>query len=236
MIKVQRPEAVYYLPQGLPQKNIKRFEQEGSEPWLRNRMIELLNHRPGSVISAGTYVGGLLPYLSKHASVVYAWEPVKEHYKCTKKMLRTNSIANVLLHHAALGNAHTPIDITTGCEGSDWLGGASSVVIDDVVVSPLLSQGNWQWRTQTVTQNCIDDFEYDNLSILQLDLEGYELTALQGAVHTIKQHTPWIIVENPSTELNSWLETHSYSFQEHYAGDSVYKYTKGADHVNKTTK
>lgn len=228
MITVTRPEAKYYLPKGLSSKNIDRFKQQGSEPWLNMRMPQLLQERPGSVISAGTYVGGLLPMLSKHASTVYAWEPVKEHHACTQKMLRINRIPNVILHRAALGNSNDGIDITTGCSGSKWLGGASSIIVNGEVVSPLLTTGTWKWRTQHVAQHCIDDFEYDNLSILQLDLEGYELPALQGSLRTLRTHKPVLIIENPNSELDMWIQEQGYSLLEHYAGDSVYKYTKGA--------
>lgn len=236
MIKVKRPEGIFFLPTGLPKHYIQRFKKDGSEPWLRQHMCELLAQRPGSVISAGTYVGGLLPTVSRCASTVYAWEPVQQHYACTKQMLRKNRIQNVILHHAALGNSRNNLDITTGATDGAWLGGASSIIEQDVPVSPLLTTGAWSWRTEQVVQNRIDDFVYENLSILQLDLEGYELPALQGAESTIAQHRPWIIVENPNQELDSAITGWGYTLEQHCAGDSVYKYTKGADHVKKTTK
>jgi len=236
MLKVKRPEGIFFLPTGLPKHNIERFKKDGSEPWLRQHMCELLAQRPGSVISAGTYVGGLLPDLSRCASTVYAWEPVQEHYRCTKQMLRKNRIQNVILHHAALGNSRNSLHITTGATDGVWLGGACSIIEQDQPVSPLLTTGQFRWRTEEVVQNCIDDFVYENLSILQLDLEGYESQALEGAVKTVAQHRPWIIVENPSQELDRTIASWGYTLEQHYAGDSVYKYTKGADHVKETTK
>lgn len=227
MIVVTRPEATYFLPHGLPQSKIDRFTTEGSEPWLRNHMSELLDQRPGSVISAGAYVGGLLPTISKHATAVYAWEPVHEHYACVERMLAVNTITNVVLRNAALGNTHTPLEITTGCTGADWLGGDSCILDAQGLASPRLTQGTWHWRTQHTQQHTIDDFDYEDLSILQLDLEGYEHQALQGATNTIRKHLPTIIAEHNDDGVEQYLFDLGYALAYSHAGDDVYKYTKG---------
>jgi len=226
MIKVQRPEAVYFLPHGLPPRKVERFTQNGSEPWLREFIPTLLAERPGSVISAGAYVGGLLPTLSKCSTKVYAWEPIQEHFECVRHMLVTNNINNVILHNAALGNGHQDLDLTTGCEGAEWLGGDSCVILNGALTSPRLEQGQWRWRKQTASQHTIDDFTYGPISVLQLDLEGYELQALQGAFNTIRKHCPIIIIEHNANAAR-YLNTLGYTKIQEHAGDVVYKYTKG---------
>ena len=227
MIEVKRPEATYFLPHGLPQRKIDRFTINGSEPWLREYMCTLLAERPGSVISAGAYVGGLLAPLSAHATIVYAWEPVHEHYSCVERMLAVNGIYNVVLRQAALGKSHRKLQMTTGCEGAELLGGDSCVITEQGLASPRLTQGSWTWTAHTVAQHMIDDFDYDNLSILQLDLEGYEYAAIQGAVHTIQQHRPIIIAEHNDDLVAATVEGLGYSVLQERAGDVVYKYTKG---------
>jgi FkbM family methyltransferase len=41
----------------------------------------------------------------------------------------------------------------------------------------------------------IDDMYLPRLDFFKLDVEGYEVPALTGALNTIKQHRPWIWVE-----------------------------------------
>jgi FkbM family methyltransferase len=41
----------------------------------------------------------------------------------------------------------------------------------------------------------LDSFEFDNVDIIKIDTEGYELPVLQGAKETILKNRPWIQVE-----------------------------------------
>ena len=41
----------------------------------------------------------------------------------------------------------------------------------------------------------LDDFEYDNLDFVKIDVEGYENKVILGAENTLKKHKPIIIVE-----------------------------------------
>ena len=222
MIQIDRPEAVYWLPQGSTQRSIDRFTQEGSEPWLRNRMCELLEQRPGCVISAGCYVGGLLPWLSKYAQQVWSWDAVSEHVACAQRMLGHNAIGNCTIRHAALGDCKGTATITTGCSDAEWLGGASCLVIDGKLTSPVLSDlTKWKLRTQQVPQHTLDSYKFSYLSILQLDLEGTEHLALAGAAQTVERWNPIIIIEN-NPQAHTLLTDWGYTAQETHGSDTVY--------------
>ena len=41
----------------------------------------------------------------------------------------------------------------------------------------------------------LDSFEFDNVDIIKIDAEGYELPVLEGAKETILRNRPWIQVE-----------------------------------------
>jgi FkbM family methyltransferase len=221
MLRIDRPESPYWFPQGVHTRFTDRFQQDGSEPWLRSRMQQLLAQRPGSVISAGCYVGGLVYWLSQWAERVWTWDAVEEHVDCTQRMLDHNSIQNVTLAHRALGDTAGTAHVTTGCQGSEHLGGASSLVIDNNAVSPHLDLSTWTLRTQQVEQIRLDDLDFPNLSILQLDLEGSEHLALTGATRTVETHNPIIIIEN-NPSADSLVRSWGYTVSESRAGDTIY--------------
>jgi FkbM family methyltransferase len=67
----------------------------------------------------------------------------------------------------------------------------------------------------------IDNFELQDVKLIQLDLEGYEIPAIKGALKTIKKHKPVMILEcgdeiNPDdaphrTQLVDMMESIGYS-------------------------
>lgn len=46
-----------------------------------------------------------------------------------------------------------------------------------------------------VQMKTLDSFNFSNVSLMKLDIEGYEINALKGALETIKQNRPIMIVE-----------------------------------------
>lgn len=220
MIEITRPEGVFYLPENLAQRQIQRFKQEGSEPFWRERIAELLVKRPGSVISAGVCFGGMLTRIAAQASRVYAWEPSLENHKCAGATIAKNNLTNVQLRHAALGSANGTGTLTTGWKNSYHLGGCSSMVDDGVPRSKYLTVG--PFRLETVAVECIDSFLYEDLSILQLDCEGSEYHALLGARATIELHRPLIIVEEHNGDSADLLASWNYALTHAYAGDCLY--------------
>ena len=59
---------------------------------------------------------------------------------------------------------------------------------------PTLKEHGWM-ADRVVDVVSIDDMHLPRLDFFKLDVEGYEVPALTGALATIKQHRPWIWVE-----------------------------------------
>jgi FkbM family methyltransferase len=77
----------------------------------------------------------------------------------------------------------------------------------------------------------VDDLQLPTCDLVQLDLEGYELYALQGAVETLQRCRPVLCVEiNKSLgfiglsedEVRSFIQTQGYRFVERLSSDEVY--------------
>ena len=172
----------------------------------------------GDIVHAGTYFGDFLPALSKRAapgSEIWAFEPSRENYRCARITLEINDIANVVLTNAGLGAKQKYVLLQTTDKKGRSVGGGSRIIKNESNETP---------GTETVQIVTIDDMiEPDrNVSIIQLDVEGYEKEALTGALKTIQRCLPTIIleVEPDSTLCNSdWFSKNILSLGYRKIGD-----------------
>lgn len=124
-------------------------------------------------LQAGGNVGYWPIYLSDKFKKVYTFEPDEENYGCLRDNVDED---NVIMARAALGDERTVGSLDgdpRNCgayqideEGSDF----------DIIT--------------------IDSLELTSLGLLCLDIEGYELKALQGGIETIKKYSPVIMLED----------------------------------------
>ena len=62
----------------------------------------------------------------------------------------------------------------------------------------------------TVPMATIDSFNFENVTFIKYDIEGYELKALKGSEQTIKKYNPVVVIEqnrgnsHPQELLESW--------------------------------
>lgn len=145
----------------------------------------------GDIVHAGTYFGDFLPALSKGCSEdskVWAFEPNRENYRCANITLIINDIKNVSLTNAGLGAKKERLLMKTSDENGQAIGGASQIVDKSLDKTP---------GTESAQLVTVDDTVGADraVSIIQLDVEGYEKGALSGALKTIRRCHPVIILE-----------------------------------------
>ena len=145
----------------------------------------------GDIIHAGTFFGDFLPALAeacRNESIVWAFEPNPESYRCARATLEINGISNVELTHAGLGSKRDSLLLRVRDEQGIAMGGRSRFVD----VGPGEETG-----LVKVPVVRVDDVvpESRNVGILQLDVEGYEEQSLVGALGTIKRCQPILILE-----------------------------------------
>lgn len=153
----------------------------------------------GSIVHAGTYFGDFLPALGKSCRNefrVWAFEPNPENYRCAELTVHLNGLSNAVLSNAGLGAT-----ATTQClkvkESGVATGGASTFVHAE------LAEEDEVVAVDLVTLD--DEIALDeHISVIHLDVEGYEKKALSGARRTIERCAPILVLEEaPSQE---WLE------------------------------
>jgi FkbM family methyltransferase len=146
----------------------------------------------GDIVHAGAYFGDFLPALSQGCdpgAKVWAFEPNTENYRCATITILINGLENVILHHSGLGARRDQLELLVTDENGQARGGMSTFLTGD--------SKDMRKRTETVPVNTIDEIIPTDrpVSIIHLDVEGYEKEALIGAMNTIKRCFPILLIE-----------------------------------------
>jgi FkbM family methyltransferase len=132
-------------------------------------------------VHAGTFFGDILPSSSQEVSgKTYAFEPVFENYILARLCVKANQLDNVMLMNSALSESLGSLLIDTAQSDGRHAGGGSSISDHGEICAAI----------------DIDRLQIDDLVLIQLDVEGHELSALKGARHTIKASMPVIAIED----------------------------------------
>jgi FkbM family methyltransferase len=181
--------AVYFVPWYGVHRPVAAsiLRKKYSTPGLHALVETLMTARPGNMVHAGTFFGDMLPsFARKTPGLVYAFEPVLENYLLARRITERNQLDNVLLFHAGLAERSRPGVVETR-EEQQHRGGGSFVVSDPE---------RQTFATQRVSLISIDQMAIEDVSLIQLDVEGFERPVLEGALETITRHEPVIVLED----------------------------------------
>lgn len=181
-------------------------------------LIEKLYPKGTSIVHAGTYFGDMLPFFSKLVGekTVWAFEPVKLNYEYAASNVDLNQLSNVRLHNLALSNSITELYMETVNQNGKPRGGGSMIV------------ENFSDKNEKVSTSTIDSIvgeSEDVIGVIQLDVEGHEIEALEGASRTIDKFQPLIVLEcwkGRETELDTFMKSKGYKKLTNVDGNSVY--------------
>ena len=152
----------------------------------------------GDIVHAGTFFGDFLPGLSKNmanGARIWAFEPNPRSYQHARETIKLNGLMNVTLTHAAVSEASGTVQLRTHSSGGEALGGLSHVR-SGIEGDP---------GFVSVDSIRLDDAVPDDrhVSIIQLDVEGHELSAVLGAGAILHRCKPILILE--AFERNRWI-------------------------------
>lgn len=141
----------------------------------------------GDIIHAGAYFGDTIPALSNTLSeggILWAFEPKTESFRCAQITILLNKLNNVKLHNFGIGKSNETLNLLITNQGNH-LGGTSRVV------------SNKTTDTQKISVQKLDDVipKERPVSVIHIDVEGYEEAALSGAREILHNHKPLIITE-----------------------------------------
>ena len=169
--------------------NQKILKGDVFEPETIKYMMEHAGE--GDIVHAGTFFGDFLPALSRAIHKdghIWAFEPNSENYRCAQITMILNGISNVHLINSGLGAKSSTAEMLINDNKGRGLGGSSKIV----------ASGSEKTGTESVKIVALDEVipQDRRISILQLDVEGYEEQALKGAMKVIERCRPILILED----------------------------------------
>ena len=161
------------------------------------------------VVQAGGNCGMQVVKFAEFFDTVYTFEPDPVNFHCLVNNLPYD---NVIKFQCCLGDSHKMVSMTTL---PFEIGGF--YVNQNVGTTPTLR---------------IDDLNLSNCDFIQLDVEGYQLFALQGAINTIQKFKPVISIELDWIErynlshrdIINFLTKLGYEKKNSYTSDHIYVY------------
>lgn len=173
---------------------------EGSV-WERETLGFLRQHAgDGDVVHAGTFFGDMLPGLSSaccEQGVVWSFEPNAISYMASRMTLQINRISNVVLSNKALGGEEGIEKMLVRNADGHNLGGRCRIESDMNHPAQLTDQVKVTALDQVIPS-------HRRVSMIHLDVEGYEHQALKGALALIRRDRPLIVLE--TVPKQPWFE------------------------------
>ncbi len=146
---------------------------------------------------------GLYPRLwAEDFQLVYTFEPDNFNFGCL--VMNCVDKTGIVKIQAALGDK--PGTCNMAYPGGELNRGMAKVADGNVV--PVLR---------------LDDFDFPEVSVLQLDCESNEASIIKGALKTIEKHRPLVIVEGRQPEVSELLVGYEIIGERGCAPDTFYR-------------
>jgi FkbM family methyltransferase len=169
-MKIEKVNGFY-----VPANDIYIEDWKAGQPFTQNKCLEKFikfcenkNKKFNHILDIGAWVGTWSVAMNKYCGRVVAFEPDPLHYECLVK----NVPEDIETHQLAVGNEQKMIS---------------------------LSQDNFTQSKRVVGEGTIpmitvDSLKMDDIDLIKIDVEGYEMEVLKGAVETLK-NTQYLMIE-----------------------------------------
>lgn len=122
---------------------------------------------------------------------VFSFEPRQLSRQLLLKSLADNNFEDrVKVYDCGLSDSKKEAVLRWALDGINP-GGAT---LDDTV-------NNIDHASEIIELDILDNYQFDRLDLIKIDIEGAELSAMRGAIKTIKKHRPVILSEIISEQL-----------------------------------
>lgn len=193
--------------------------QEVWEPHIMLALKRCIRTRD-TCLDIGANIGAITLALGRLAfeGQIFAFEPSQQNYDFLSTNIARNGITNVSLQRCALWNQDGKlnfsfIDELAACSFvDDGLNGTSSEKIRSVVTAEWAQREPLHISTETVDcvrlDTWVEQGKIEQIDFIKLDVEGAEVSALEGALKTIARFRPLLLTEyNPACAIQYFAKS-----------------------------
>jgi FkbM family methyltransferase len=192
------------IPSGFYIKHLIKKHLKKGESELH--LLRFLVNPDKDAIDVGANKGIYSYLLAQLVQHVYAFEPNPKIFRILKKHLPENARAYDVALSDKNGDGELLVPKSVKNDRYSNQGASLSTV---KVSGP--------HRKVDVKERTLDSYEFNNIGFIKIDVEGFESTVLKGAVNTIKQNMPTLLIEleerhtgRPVVELVHEVENYGY--------------------------
>jgi FkbM family methyltransferase len=177
LLDLRKPISVSIFLRGYWEKHVVHFLKKNLK--LKDFVIEC-----GSNIGAHSFI---IAKLVGPEGKVFCFEPTDYANTLLKTNLLLNSFENIIIEKKILSNNENKLAIKYMV--SDLNHEDSFNIPEDLSNIPITSIDQYQYN-------------FDKLSLIKIDVDGYDYKVLEGALNTIKKYKPIVIIELCEFTLN----------------------------------
>jgi FkbM family methyltransferase len=173
------------------------------EVWEEETINFIINNcNNKTIVSAGAFIGDfIIPFSKNTNGKVISFEPETNNYYFANKNIELNNLKNIVLSDYGLSNSKYTSFLK--CKGA-WFGSHNKDqenMIGNILGETAYVVDSSDEQTVEIKLTDLDSFLFENeindeISIIQLDIEGHEMKALEGSKITIEKNLPIIISES----------------------------------------
>jgi FkbM family methyltransferase len=176
------------------------------------QLLDTLCDRTKLGIDVGAKVGMYTYRIRAHSSEVVAFEPIPLFHNMLKRVFdgkRARVEPYAVSNRAGTAVLRMPYD-----DGGGPQFGRSTIAVGNKLEHEIVASV----KELEVETRTVDNYEFDVVGFIKIDVEGHEMAVLEGAETTIAKHRPNLLVEcnddhapGGVAKLTSWMRDRGYT-------------------------
>lgn len=148
-----------------------------------------------NIIDVGSNIGINTIYYSeliKNKGIIFAYEGQKQNYELLKKNVENNKIRNILMYNLVCDCVEVKVKMPI-------LNTNENINMGDITPNIMIINTIGYNEIETVI---LDNIKFPKISIMIIDVQGWEINVLNGSLNLIDKYKPLIIIEIEDYQLS----------------------------------